>query len=280
MWLQEWRAISARIQSLLDAGAFFLRTPDSEMHNASRHLVQNAHATVDKIREFNNAFHAELQADQQVCLFLFLKSYDDDLRAPHSTVTGFSGVTSVVTYLASFRAEFEYLCKDTTALARSLVARAFTHLQRTLVVDGAVRTLWKEKFAEGETACEALGACHLLSHGIWAFKTSAEGERTDLVLNHPLDIASGEVQRSSVGLVLTEWKVVRNPPELAKKLEDAYRQAKRYRQGILAGFEVASPRYLVMVSEDHLPLPKLEEEDGVFYEYRNIAVAPRSPSRS
>jgi hypothetical protein len=166
MWLNEWRAISARIQALLDAGAFFLRTPDSDMHNASDQIILNAHATVEKIREFNDVHHQELQADQQQCILLFLKRYTEDLRSPGATVAAFSGVTSVVTYLASFRAEFEYLSKDATQVARSLVTRAFTHLQRLLVADELTRKLWQHTFAQGETACEALGACHLLSHGI------------------------------------------------------------------------------------------------------------------
>lgn len=280
MWLNEWRAISARIQALLEAGAFFLRTPDSEMHNASDQVILNAHATVQKIRNFNDAYRQQLQADQQECISLFLKKYSDDLRSPGATVVGFSGVTSVVTYLASFRAEFEYLSKDATQTARSLVARAFSHLQRLLVVDEQTRRIWQDKFAQGETACEAQGACHLLLHGIWAFKTSAAGERTDLVMNEPLDIGSGEIQRTSMGLVLTEWKIVRDSSELAAKLESAYQQAKRYRQGILAGFEVASPKYLVIVSQDYMQLPGSKMEQGVVYEYCNIAVAPTAPSKT
>jgi hypothetical protein len=279
MWLNEWRAISARIQALLDAGAFFLRTPDSEMHNASHQVILNADATAEKIREFNDAYHQELQADQQECISLFLKRYSDDLRSMGAMVVGFSGVTSVVTYLASFRAEFEYLSKDATQVARSLVARAFTHLQRLLVADEQTRKIWQDKFAQGEIACEALGACHLLLHGIWAFKTSAAGERTDLVMNEPLDISSGEIQRTSMGLVLTEWKIVRDLSQLAAKLDGAYQQAKRYRQGILAGFEVASPRYLVIVSQDYIQLPEPTIEQGVVYEYRNVAVSPTAPSK-
>ena len=279
MWLDEWRAISARIQALLDAGAFFLRTPDSEMHNASDQVILNAHATVEKIRDFNDAYHQELQAVQQECISRFLKRYSDDLRSPRATVTGFSGVTSAVTYLASFRGEFEYLTKDATQVARSFVARAFTHLQRLLVADEQTRRIWQDKFAQGETACEALGACHLLLHGIWAFKTSAAGERTDLVMSEPLDIGSGEIQRTSMGLVLTEWKIVRDRTELAAKLDGAYQQAKRYRQGILAGFEVASPRYLVIVSQDRIRVPEPKAEQDVTYEYRNIAIAPAAPSK-
>lgn len=280
MWLNEWRAISARIQALLEAGAFFLRTLDSDMHNASHQVIVNAHATVEKVREFNDAYHQELQADQQECISLFLKRYSDDFRSPGAMVAGFSGVTSVVTYLASFRAEFEYLSKDTTQVVRSLVARAFTHLQRLLVADEQTRKSWQDKFAQGETACEALGACHLLLHGVWAFKTSAAGERTDLVMNEPLEIGSGDIQKASMGLVLTEWKIVHDIGELDAKLESAYQQAKRYRQGILAGFEVASPRYLVIVSQDYMQLPEPKMEQGVVYEYRNVAVAPTAPSKA
>jgi hypothetical protein len=181
--------------------------------------------------------------------------------------------------LASFRAEFEYLSRDNVAIVRSLVVRAFTHLQRLIVTDRFARELWAETFEAGEPACEGLGSCHLLSHGIWAFKTSAEGERTDLVLGGELDIESKEVQRSSVGLILTEWKVVRKEDELQEKIEQAFEQAKRYRSGILAGFEVASPRYLVIVSQDHLDMPQPREDGGVMYEYLNIAVSPSSPSK-
>jgi hypothetical protein len=152
-------------------------------------------------------------------------------------------------------------------------------LQRTIVADESVRRLWQKAFAAGEPTCEALGSCHLLLHGIWAFKTSAEGERTDLVLHEPLNIATSELQRASVGLVLTEWKLVRRVAELPDKLEQAYRQAKRYRQGILSGFEVASPRYLVIVSERRLEMPPPRQDEGVMYEYRNVAVRPLSPSK-
>ena len=99
-------------------------------------------------------------------------------------------------------------------------------------------------------------------------------------MNEPLDIGSGEIQRTSMGLELTEWKIVRDLSELAAKLECAYQQAKRYRQGILAGFEVASPRYLVIVSQDYMQLPGSKTEQDVVYEYHNIAVTPTAPSKA
>jgi hypothetical protein len=264
---------------LIEAGTFFLRTNDNDQHGGSGLLIENAHDTARSIRAFMDSHGQELESKQLVCLSLFWQKYRDDLMDVNRTPSGFSGVTSVVTYLASFRAEFEYLIRDNVAVARSLVVRAFTHLQRTIVVDRFVRDLWGEAFEKGEVACEGLGACHLLSHGIWAFKTSAEGERTDLVLGGDLEADSEEVRRSSIGLVLTEWKVVRGKDDLQEKIDCAYEQAKRYRSGILAGFEVASPRYLVIVSSDYLEIPQKRDNEGISYVYFNIAVSPSSPSK-
>jgi hypothetical protein len=279
MWTTEWRSIDARIQALIEAGRFFLSTPDSEQHNGSSLLIENAHDTARAIRAFMGQYSRQLDPEQLNCVALFWQKYLADLIPPNGSCTGFSGVTSVVTYLASFRAEFAYLTRDNRAVARSLVIRAFTHLQRTIVTDRSVRALWKEAFQAGELACEGLGSCQLLSHGIWAFKTSSEGERTDLVLGEDLEVESEAVQRSSIGLVLTEWKVVRAENELGEKIEQAYAQAKRYRKGILAGFEVASPRYLVMVSEDYLEMPEPREEGEISYAHLNVAVFPSSPSK-
>jgi hypothetical protein len=92
-----------------------------------------------------------------------------------------------------FRAEFDHLLLDTEAVGRSIVRRAFAHLQRSIVADSDFRQKWQKAFGGNETGCEKLGACHLLLHGIWAFKAYAEGERTDLVLGGRLSITN-EVQ--------------------------------------------------------------------------------------
>ena len=90
----------------------------------------------------------------------------------------------------------------------------------------------KRRLEKGETHCEMLGAAHLLSHGIWGFKASAKGERTDLILGEPLTDLS-EVESTAEALVLTEWKVVRKSNELQDKAEEALEQAKRYACGVL-----------------------------------------------
>jgi len=279
MWTTEWKALNARILALIEAGTFFLRTRDNDQHGGSSLLIENAHETARRVHAFMEQYERQLEPEQLECLGLFWQKFKNDLIPPYGDPSGFSGVTSVLTYLASFRAEFEYLSRDNVAIVRSLVVRAFVHLQRKIVTDRFARVLWEEAFHAGEPTCEGLGSCHLLSHGIWAFKTSAQGERTDLVLGGALDFESREVQRSSVGLILTEWKVVRKEAELQEKIEQACEQAKRYRSGILAGFEVASPRYLVIVSQDHLDMPPPLEDNGVLYEHLNIAVSPSSPSK-
>ncbi len=65
-----------------------------------------------------------------------------------------------------------------------------------------------EGIAVGETACEKLGALHLLSHGILAFKAYAPGERTDLILGDRL-VIDDDLIAGTEGIVLTEWKRVK-----------------------------------------------------------------------
>ena len=96
---------------------------------------------------------------------------------------GLHGMHAALSALASFRAEFSYLLTDTNAVGRSLVAWAFTNLQRSIVADEVFGNRWRAAFNAGEIVCEKLGSCHLLLHGVWAFKASAQGERTDLVLD-------------------------------------------------------------------------------------------------
>jgi len=79
--------------------------------------------------------------------------------------------------------------------------------------------------------------------------------------------------------LLTERPLVRHDSDLESKAEEAFEQARRYREGILAGFEVASPRYLIIDSADYRIMPSAREEAGVKYDYRNIAVAPSTPSQ-
>lgn len=182
--------------------------------------------------------------------------------------------------LMALESEVSFHLHDFDASVRPSVERAFLHLQRSLVVDADMQKRWLGAFeTTGETGCEKLGGVHLLLHGIYAFKTSAEGERTDLVLGDQLSI-DAMLRRSASALVLTEWKVAHSGTEAPSKFQQAQKQAQRYSVGILAGFELHHFRYLVLVSKDYMPIPDDVLADGVTYRHVNIAISPSSPSHA
>lgn len=170
--------------------------------------------------------------------------------------------------------------------AAGITARAFTHLQRLIIVDKETQVKWNAAFTRGETECEKIGAAHLLLHGIWAFKAHSEKARTDIVLGTPLDLVletplaiNDEVRRASAPLVLTEWKVVAGRNDLEKKINEAKYQTQDYVSGCLAGFALDAVRFLVMVSRERMTeLPKDFIENDITYRCINIAVEPASPS--
>ncbi len=139
---------------------------------------------------------------------------------------------------------------------------------------------WTDAFEQkGEVECEALGAVHLLMHGIWAYKTSATGERTDLVLGTHL-VVDERVVESAQGLVLTEWKLVGKNLAPDAQARAAKSQAARYAEGILAGFELKSDRYLVLVGKDEFTAPADEIVDGIRYKVIPIILNRKPPSKT
>jgi hypothetical protein len=185
---------------------------------------------------------------------------------------------SALIRLAAVETEVTFILSDVQAEIRARSERAFSHLQRLIVVDTATRDQWKAALDTGEVACEKLGAVHLLWHGIWAFKVSAVGERTDLVYQEPMDRRTEE-QPFADGLVLTEWKVAKSGDEASQKFREARDQAKRYAKGVLAGNELRAFRYIVVVSLDRVRVPSDIEEQAIVYRHTNIAVCPTPPSQ-
>jgi len=285
MWTVEWAALSARIAGLIEAGGVYLTETIREpgQFDVSGDILQNARGVVERL-QLLQANHAKtLPEAASGCLNQFLWRYGGSFAEPGG---GPPRVQSVVTLLASFRAEFTYFVSDTEAVARSRVARAFAHLQRSIVADEGIRATWNKAFDKkatdgkslAETACEQLGATHLLLHGIWAFKASGAQAQTDLVLGCLLDV-DNDARPAADALVLTEWKVVRTESETASKAQEAYDQAQQYEGGLLAGFELASRRYLVLVSRNWLTnMPATRLDANVVYEHINVAVAPDPPS--
>ncbi len=180
--------------------------------------------------------------------------------------------------LASFRSQFEFLIRDSEVEGRNLTELAFEHLRRQLVVDADIRQKWEDAFKTHETACERLGAVHLLSHGIWAFKVVATGGATDLVFGDPVEPHSQIMRRTARALVLTEWKLIRRPDEITTKAQEARDQASFYNGGVLGDAALKRTRYIVLVCQvDQMP-PNDVTVGTVNYRHVILPTSPKSPS--
>lgn len=189
--------------------------------------------------------------------------------------TDFNRTRVMVLKLIALGAEVSHALRDRSEQLRSASELAFQHLQRLIVVDAGLRQKWVNAFKAGETHCEKIGATHLLWHGILAFKVDATGGRTDLVYQEPV---RNEDLAGIRGLVLTEWKVAHG--DAAHEFRAAEEQAENYACGVLGGVELATHRFLVVVSERQIRLPADEVRKGVTYRHVNIAVDPESPSKA
>jgi|SRR5579872_773654 len=280
-WLQEWKAIAARIDALLQATTLYYQSTarvGSDYHGVSNSdIIPACRAIVEDLTTFSKCYETFVPPAARPLLARLVDQLTNRLTNDRSG--GLSGVQGLIVPLSVFRSEFEFHLRDVSAVVRNLVIRAFTHLRRLLIADSSVQAVWEQAYQEDEPACERLGAVHLLAHGIWAFKASEAGERTDLVLGTHL-VVDAQVESSADGLVLTEWKRVIQPQETVKKAEEAVRQMRRYSESILAGFELATDRYVVLVSHDLLAnVPPDLREAEITYHHVNVAVAPSVPSR-
>lgn len=275
----EWSAISDQIQALIESGTFLFSTiRDTKTESKTTYgqvLIPSSKEIFGDIKNFRATYGQSLPYKASQCLDTFLNEFQKHVLVQNPTAL--STVQMALTLLASLRSRLTYHLSDIQAQARRITERAFVHLQRSIVVDLDTRARWKIAFESHETKCEKLGAVHLLSHGIWAFKAHAEGGHTDLILGEPIRDLN-QVEATADALVLTEWKVVRNLSELEKKAQEAYEQAARYAGETLAGIELAGYRYLVLVSDNFMDMPDHRIEREVTYQHINIAVSPQLPS--
>jgi len=284
-WRTEWKAISDRIDGLLEAGQFFVQlwrgnTSDS-YRTVKNDLLPQAREIFGDINKFKDNYRLSLSPEAINSIEKLIERrqvhFKEDFDAFNQHPI--DGLKTLLPCLASFRAEFTFKLSNIQEIAKRITERAFEHLKRSIIADESIKARWIAALQSGETACEKLGAAHLLLHGIWAFKAYAAGERTDIILGEPLrDISI--IESTAEALVLTEWKVVRSNTEVEEKAEQAYKQAKLYGEGSLAGFELAGYRYLVLVSENMLEkLPQDIKENEVTYRYINIPVNRKTPSK-
>jgi hypothetical protein len=277
-----WKIISGRIRGLMQAAELhsrFLAVRSGDTFGRTQGLREQGERIISEVSGFRDRFGQSLPAAALDPIDEFVKRAAPLLKRTDGTPDlREEMVWAGLVAIGAFETELSYVLSDTEQAIRSRSELAFAHLQRSIVVDEAFRKKWQAAFSAGETACEKLGAVHLLSHGIWAFKVNAEGERTDLVYKETSDRFEGE-QAYADGLVLTEWKKATSK-DAEGKFEEARNQAHRYGQGVLAGNELTRYRYAVVVSEEQVQVPDDVTRDGIAYRHINIAVKPNSPSKS
>jgi hypothetical protein len=275
---EQWTALSARISGIAKAAelyASFLVSNSSDSFGVGKDLGRHCQSILATLKDFRDTFETVLPKEAREALDNFLNSD----RAKVIKDQGTREAKASAIFLVSFESEMSYFLSSRQELIRARSERAFLHLQRLLAVDEDVRKKWESAFQKGETACERLGAVHMLWHGIWAFKVNAERARTDLVFNEPVEQTADP--RGIEGIVLTEWKVATVANAL-KRFEEARDQAALYERGALAGAELTGYRYAVAVSQTELPKDKVPEDidkDGIIYRHVNIAINPKAPSQ-
>lgn len=283
-WHREWKAIEQSISDLTDICRDFVSAMGVSNSDTSGTIesviLPMAEEITEQIKLLGQRYTSQLPATALERIDDFKKLHCESGFASATEKKEPTTVAHFASRLQKLRSDFNYLTSDLEGVAVRLTARAFVHLQRSIVADASVREKWKDALDHNELACEKLGAVHLLQHGIWSFKVDSAGERTDLVLGEPItDRELQDVYLTAEGLVLTEWKTA-TPSNCKKKCQEAFAQAERYGLGSLAAIELKRYRYLVIVSKELLQdVPHNEEEkDGVIYRYINIAVDPSTPS--
>jgi hypothetical protein len=285
MHAAQWKSPSNRIRGLVQAGQIHASLPGDDSFGTAGRLREKGEGVLAEIRAFRDRFEYALPPRAVGAIDDFVATAGGLLNFGATGVGAgpelrAQSVSSALVLLSDFETEMSFMLSDVQWPIRALAERAFTHLQRLIVVDPDVRRKWKTAFKDGgEVACEKLGAIHLLLHGIFAFKVDAAGGRTDLVFQTPAGDLSKE-QRFVDGIVLTEWKKAESGDEVAVKFAEARRQAKQYARGALAGVELTAYRYAIVVSLRQVTEPDDLREDGVEYRDVNIAVDPLPPSKA
>lgn len=275
-WLEQWRDLAARIDGLISAGEFLVsafKVNSADAFSVVRKSFQpELVAIISEIERLGATYASELPPQASAALQKYVtqgwdKSFND-------------GAVDIqrLAPLASFRSQFEYLIRDAEAEGRSLTELAFEHLRRQLVVDDDIRKKWQDAFQRHETACEKLGAIHLLSHGIWAFKVVASGGATDLVFGDPVEQYAKMMRRTARALVLTEWKLIKRPDEISTKAQEARDQAAIYSGGVLGDAELKRTRYIVLVCQSDLTPPDNTSVGAVTYRHVLLPTSPKVPS--
>jgi hypothetical protein len=195
--------------------AQYLSIRFSDGHGRAKGLRVQCDRVLEALHAFRGSFHQVLPTSAVNAIDEFVGK-----AAPQERVW------AALVLLAAFETEVSFLLSDVQESIHARSERAFSHLQRSIVVDGGLRAKWRKAFKVGEVACEKLGSVHLLLHGIWAFKINTAGARTDLVFQEATgDFTEG--QRYADGFVLTEWKKA-NPDDQSGRCFNSRKHARKW----------------------------------------------------
>jgi hypothetical protein len=276
-WIARWRAISAHILSLGDAGNYLLQAFQSNEGNyGGVNLVLRGLEQIGReLQAFFDQYRSQMPPYAEKYLLERLQHYYEMTHALDQAPS--SGKIQGVAAVLMIRAHFEYLIHDTEVEGRNATDLAFEHLRRLIVVNEKTREEWTAAFEQREERSESLGAVHLLSHGIWAFKITGSGAATDLVYQEPL-VQSPILQRTARALVLTEWKKAKDDSTARAQSESAIAQAQLYASGVLGDMELKRTRYIILISPCHLGTLPDVEKDGITYRHIMVPLGQKQPS--
>lgn len=271
---KQWESISAKLTGLVNAVTLFYQIPEKDHLGTAKLLKNEIKNNIDLIMQFKNyANNTQLSE----LIDMFYNEISSTLNDTAGGVIGDQQNVKLIIKLLLLKNNIDYFFKDSQTYIRKTVEVAFQHLQRSLIADPSLREVWGKE--QKEVHFEKLGSTHLLLHKIWAFKIDATGERTDLVLSEKID-KDNPLYDCVDGLVLTEWKYVKDPKQIDTLINQAKIQTKLYSGNSLSGIELSNYYYLVMISKDLIfSTPRtINDESGIVFRIINIAFSPSTPS--
>jgi hypothetical protein len=279
MYIDQWKALSDRIGGLAQSVQLH-KAHHRDSFGRVPYLRQKVAATLSDLRTFRDRFQHVLPPAGLTTIDVILKISGDLISMATNATQEIreDAVFDALFRLSDFTSEMSSILADVQWPLRALSERAFSHLQRLIVVDRDIREKWRGAFKISEVECEKLGGVHLLWHGILAFKVSATGGRTDLVFQQPIANLTND-QKHAAGLVLTEWKTANSKEQALQKYQEAREQAKLYASEILGGTELTAYRYAIVVSLHGVEVPDPLKQGGVEYRHINIAIDLSWPSQ-
>lgn len=278
--LAAWRPLSDRIHGLNEAAKLdaALRPGNPAMTGSTTFLAKQCEEIFAELEAFKNSFSSTLPPAALAVLEQAPRLHSRSIACGGPAVEINRGSTSnSLVHLQAIESAVTFSLSGLEEQILSTTERALQHLQRSLIVDDTLRDRWIQAFDQREDHVEALGAVHLLGHGIFAFKVNAAGARTDLVLP---DVIPGDISRYSSGIVLTEWKLAKAPDNPETRFAEARAQAALYASGPLSAIELRRTRYAIVVTKGPVQCPADDEQKGVTYRNVNISLTPVAPSKA